>query len=96
VHGENNFTTNMPLASFLDDDTLFAWWADGADLEPDHGWPLRLVIPKLYAWKSAKWVRGIEFLAHDVAGFWERGGYHMQGDPWGEERYREDSTRGRL
>jgi DMSO/TMAO reductase YedYZ molybdopterin-dependent catalytic subunit len=96
AHGENNFTTNMPLAGFLDDDALFAWWADGADLEPDHGWPLRLVVPKLFAWKSAKWVRGIEFLAQDRAGFWERGGYHMRGDPWLEERYRSDSTRGRL
>jgi DMSO/TMAO reductase YedYZ molybdopterin-dependent catalytic subunit len=66
---------------------------DGQDLEPDHGYPLRLVIPRLYAWKSAKWVRGVELLAEDRAGFWERwenGGYHMRGDPWKEERFRDD------
>lgn len=85
VHCEHGFTTNLPLADLLEDDCLFAWKAEGHDLEPDHGWPLRLVVPKLYAWKSAKWVRGLEFLAEDRAGFWEsweNGGYHMRGDPW--------------
>jgi DMSO/TMAO reductase YedYZ molybdopterin-dependent catalytic subunit len=92
VHCEHGFTTNLPLADFLDDDCLFAWRCDGQDLEPDHGWPLRLVVPKLYAWKSAKWVRGIELMPDDRAGFWEsweNGGYHMRGDPWTEQRFRE-------
>jgi DMSO/TMAO reductase YedYZ molybdopterin-dependent catalytic subunit len=91
VHCEYGFTTNLPLAEFLDEDCLFAWKHNGQDLEPDHGYPLRLVVPKLYAWKSAKWVRGIELLATDRAGFWEsweHGGYHMHGDPWKEERFR--------
>ncbi len=94
VHCEYGFTTNLPLADFLGEDCLFAWRHNGADLEPDHGWPMRLVIPKLYAWKSAKWVRGIELMAEDRAGFWERfehGGYHMRGDPWAEQRFRDDS-----
>jgi DMSO/TMAO reductase YedYZ molybdopterin-dependent catalytic subunit len=92
VHCEYGFTTNLPLADFLGDDCLFAWKHNGQDLEPDHGWPLRLVIPRLYAWKSAKWVRGIELMAEDAPGFWEsweHGGYHMRGDPWVEERFRE-------
>jgi DMSO/TMAO reductase YedYZ molybdopterin-dependent catalytic subunit len=91
VHCEYGFTTNLPLADFLSEDALFAMKHNGTDLEPDHGYPLRLVIPKLYAWKSAKWVRGIEFMAEDHAGFWEsweHGGYHMRGDPWAEERFR--------
>jgi len=87
VHGENNFTTNLPLDEFLADDVLFAWAAGGEDLTPDHGWPLRLVVPKLYAWKSAKWVRRVEFMDRDRPGFWERGGYHMHGSPWKEERF---------
>lgn len=91
VHCEQGFTTNLPLDDFLGDDCLFAWRHDGHDLEPDHGYPLRLVIPRLYAWKSAKWVRGIELLDNDKAGFWEaheHGGYHMRGDPWMEQRFR--------
>jgi DMSO/TMAO reductase YedYZ molybdopterin-dependent catalytic subunit len=94
VHAEHGFTTNLPLADFLGDDCLFAWKHNGADLEPDHGYPLRLVVPRLYAWKSAKWVRGIELLEHDQAGFWEswnHGGYHMRGDPWTEQRFREET-----
>lgn len=89
AHCERDFTTNLPLADFLEEDALLAWAADGEDLDPDHGWPLRLVIPRLYAWKSAKWIRGLEFLTHDQAGYWERGGYHMHGDPWAEERFRD-------
>jgi len=92
VHCEHGFTTNLPLADFLGKDCLFAWKHDGHDLEPDHGYPLRLVVPLLYAWKSAKWVRGIELMAEDRAGFWEswdHGGYHMRGDPWAEQRFRD-------
>jgi DMSO/TMAO reductase YedYZ molybdopterin-dependent catalytic subunit len=91
VHSEHGFTTNLPLDDFLGEDCLFAWRHNGQDLEPDHGYPLRLVVPKLYAWKSAKWVRGIELMERDKAGFWEtfdHGGYHMRGDPWAEERFR--------
>lgn len=87
VHAEHGFTTNLPLEDFLGDDCLFAWNHNGVALEPDHGWPLRLVVPRLYAWKSAKWVRGVEFLEHDRPGFWEQNGYHNHGDPWIEERY---------
>jgi len=87
VLAEQGFTTNLPLADLDRDDVLFAWQADGKDLEPEHGWPLRLVVPHLYFWKSAKWVRGLELLDHDQPGFWEQYGYHMRGDPWREERY---------
>jgi DMSO/TMAO reductase YedYZ molybdopterin-dependent catalytic subunit len=87
VHAEQGYETNLPLEYMLANDALLADRADGADLTPDHGWPLRLVIPRLYFWKSAKWVRGVEVMAHDRAGFWERNGYHMRGDPWKEERY---------
>jgi DMSO/TMAO reductase YedYZ molybdopterin-dependent catalytic subunit len=85
VHGEYGFSTNLPIDDFFGEDCLFALRHDGADLTPDHGGPLRLVIPRLYAWKSAKWVRGIEFMEQDRPGFWEsgeHGGYHMRGDPW--------------
>lgn len=91
VHGEQGFTTNLPIEDFFGGDCLFALQHNGQDLEPDHGYPVRLVVPRLYAWKSAKWVRGIEFMTHDVPGFWERfehGGYHMRGDPWTEQRFR--------
>jgi DMSO/TMAO reductase YedYZ molybdopterin-dependent catalytic subunit len=93
VHCEQGFMTNLPVQEFLGEDCLFAWAHNGQDLEPDHGYPLRLVVPRLYAWKSGKWVRGIELLEHDRPGFWERwehGGYHMHGDPWTEERFREE------
>jgi DMSO/TMAO reductase YedYZ molybdopterin-dependent catalytic subunit len=92
VHCEHGFSTNLPLADFLGEDCLFAWKHNGQDLEPDHGYPLRLAVPRLYAWKSAKWVRGLELMENDRAGFWEaweNGGYHMRGDPWEEERFRE-------
>jgi DMSO/TMAO reductase YedYZ molybdopterin-dependent catalytic subunit len=87
IHAEHGFTTNLPLDDFLGEDCLFAWSHDGHPLTPDHGWPLRLVVPRLYAWKSAKWVRGIEFLGTDRPGFWEQNGYHNHGDPWTEERF---------
>jgi DMSO/TMAO reductase YedYZ molybdopterin-dependent catalytic subunit len=83
-----DWTTNMPLNDFLGEDALFADTHDGEPIPPAHGGPLRLVVPRLYAWKSAKWVRGIELLSRDQSGYWERGGYHMHGDPWKEERFR--------
>lgn len=86
VHCENNFTTNIGL-DVLDDDTMLAYLYEGKPLEPDHGFPLRMLVPKRYFWKSAKWVRGIEFMQGDRPGFWERAGYHMHGDPWLEERF---------
>ena len=82
------WTTNMPLDAFFAEDALLADKHDGEPIALDHGGPLRLIIPRLYAWKSAKWVCKIEFLSHDKAGYWEQGGYHMNGDPWREERYR--------
>jgi DMSO/TMAO reductase YedYZ molybdopterin-dependent catalytic subunit len=87
VHAEQNFTTNLPLSDLTRDDAMFVYRRNGEDIPRDHGWPLRLFVPHLYFWKSAKWVRGIEFLAEDRPGFWEGYGYHMRGDPWKEERY---------
>ncbi|GAB4451397.1 MAG: sulfite oxidase-like oxidoreductase [Armatimonadaceae bacterium] len=86
--GGSNWSTNLPLEAFLDEDCLFADTHDGEPISLEHGGPLRLVIPRLYAWKSAKWVKGVEFRDNDTPGFWERGGYHMYGDPWAEQRYR--------
>ncbi len=91
VHCEQGFTTNLPLDDFFGEDCLFALSHNGQPLEPDHGYPVRLVVPRLYAWKSAKWVRGVEFMDRDRPGFWEgweHGGYHMRGDPWAEQRFR--------
>jgi len=87
IHAEYGYTANLPLETLMDDDVLFAWSHDGEPLEPEHGGPLRLVVPKLYAWKSAKWVRGVHFLDHDERGYWEVRGYHNRADPWHEERY---------
>jgi DMSO/TMAO reductase YedYZ molybdopterin-dependent catalytic subunit len=87
VHCDGGYTTNLPLEEFVGEDVMLAWRHDGHDLEPDHGWPLRLVVPKLYGWKSAKWVRAIEFALEDRRGFWEVRGYHNHADPWTEERY---------
>jgi DMSO/TMAO reductase YedYZ molybdopterin-dependent catalytic subunit len=86
-HADNDYTTNLPLAAMLGDDVLVAYEFDGRPLEPIHGGPVRMLVPKLYFWKSAKWVNGIEFLDHDQRGFWEVRGYHNDGDPWKEERY---------
>jgi len=87
AHAEQGFTSNVPL-SFLEDDlALLATHGDGEPLAPDHGWPLRLVIPGKYFWKSAKWLRGIELRSTDEPGFWERYGYHNDADPWHEQRY---------
>ncbi|MES2639651.1 MAG: sulfite oxidase-like oxidoreductase [Myxococcota bacterium] len=81
------YTTNLPLADFDRADNLFALAHDGAPLPPDHGGPIRLVVHHLYAWKSAKWVSGVEVLPKDVRGYWEERGYHNRADPWLEERY---------
>jgi DMSO/TMAO reductase YedYZ molybdopterin-dependent catalytic subunit len=87
VHAEQGYTANLPLEALQRDDVLLAYKHNGEELTPDHGKPLRLVVPSLYFWKSAKWVRGLEFLDHDERGFWENYGYHNHGDPWKEERY---------
>jgi DMSO/TMAO reductase YedYZ molybdopterin-dependent catalytic subunit len=87
VHAEQNYTANLPLDDLNRDTVLFANKHNGKELEADHGGPLRLVVPHLYFWKSAKWVRGLEFRAEDAPGFWEGFGYHMRGDPWQEQRY---------
>ena len=90
VHAEQGFTANVPLADLDRENVLFATHHDGAPLAADHGYPLRLIVPHLYAWKSVKWVRGIEFFDHDVPGFWEQNGYHMYGDPFQEQRFDTD------
>jgi DMSO/TMAO reductase YedYZ molybdopterin-dependent catalytic subunit len=87
ISAEHGFTANIPLSDFIAEQNMLAYRYDGVDLEPDHGWPLRLLVPHLYFWKSVKWVRGLQFLDHDTPGFWERNGYHMYGDPWREQRY---------
>ncbi len=87
AHAEQGFTSNVPIEFLEDDNALLATEADGEPLTPEHGWPLRLVIPGKYFWKSAKWLRGIELRATDEPGFWERYGYHNDADPWREERY---------
>ncbi len=87
VHSYGGYTTNLPLPALLDDDVLLAWSHDGRPLTPDHGGPVRLVVPKLYFWKSAKWVQGFDVTREEQPGFWEQNGYHMHGDPWKEERY---------
>jgi len=90
VHAEQGFTANVPLADLDRDEVLLATHHDGQPLTPEHGYPLRLIVPHLYAWKSVKWVRGLEFLEHDAPGFWEQNGYHMYGDPWKEQRFSRD------
>jgi DMSO/TMAO reductase YedYZ molybdopterin-dependent catalytic subunit len=87
VHSYGGYTTNIPLAELLDDDVILAHSHAGKPLETQHGWPMRLVVPKLYFWKSAKWMRGLVFMADQKPGFWEMYGYHIHGDPWIEERY---------
>jgi len=84
---DNAWTTNLPLADFLAEDALLADLHDGQPIPAEHGGPVRGMVPRLYAWKSAKWIRGIELVESDQAGYWERAGYHMRGDPWAEERF---------
>ncbi|MFQ5380328.1 MAG: sulfite oxidase-like oxidoreductase [Dehalococcoidia bacterium] len=87
LHSYGGYTTNVPLADLDREDVLLATHHDGEPLTLEHGWPLRMVIPHLYFWKSAKWIGGIQFLEEDLPGFWETYGYHMYGDPWEEQRY---------
>ena len=87
AHCEYGFTANVPLEYLMFDDALLAYKYDGEELTPDHGYPLRLLTPKKYFWKSAKWLRGLEFMTADRLGFWERYGYNNNADPWLEERY---------
>ena len=95
AHCEYGYEANLPLTVLMDDDVLFAWGRNGEPLQPMHGFPLRLVVPKRCAWKSAKWVRGLELMAEDRLGFWEERGYHNDADPWREERYPFESALGR-
>jgi DMSO/TMAO reductase YedYZ molybdopterin-dependent catalytic subunit len=87
IYGAGGFSTNLRLDDFLQDDVLLALKHDNEPLSPAHGYPVRLVVPRLYFWKSAKWVQGIEFSAEDRPGFWESYGYHNRGDPWKAERF---------
>ncbi|MBI4463703.1 MAG: sulfite oxidase-like oxidoreductase [Acidobacteria bacterium] len=90
VQGDPDYTANVPLADLLGSDVLLATHHDGQPLTPEHGFPLRLVVPKLYGWKSVKWVRGLQLLESDQPGFWEQNGYHLYGDPWNEQRFWDD------
>jgi DMSO/TMAO reductase YedYZ molybdopterin-dependent catalytic subunit len=93
AHCERGYTSNLSLQAMLDDDVLVAWGHNGEPLAPEHGFPLRLVVPKRYAWKSAKWLRGLEFSNRNERGFWEVRGYHTHADPWREERYSYQETK---
>lgn len=87
LHAEEGWTTNLPLEDFMRDTSILAYKHNGEILTPDHGYPIRAVVPHLYFWKSAKWIRGIEIMEKDKPGFWERNGYHMYGDPFKEQRF---------
>ncbi len=87
AHCYGGYTTNVPLSDLMRENVLLAHKHGGKELTPPHGWPLRLVVPHLYFWKSAKWLRGLEFIEKEKPGFWEMYGYHIRGDPWEEERY---------
>jgi DMSO/TMAO reductase YedYZ molybdopterin-dependent catalytic subunit len=87
AHCEYGYTSNLSLQAMMDDDVLVAWANRGEPLSPEHGYPLRLVVPKRYAWKSAKWLHGLELTDRNRRGFWEVRGYHTHADPWREERY---------
>jgi len=90
VQGDPDYTTNLPRADLMQPRSIFAWSHDGQPLTAEHGYPLRLIVPHLYFWKSVKWVRGFELTAMDSPGFWEQNSYHMRGDPWKEQRYDTD------
>jgi DMSO/TMAO reductase YedYZ molybdopterin-dependent catalytic subunit len=87
VEAPSGYTANLPLDALTDDDVLFAWSHNGEPLPPEHGGPLRLVVPKRYGWKSVKWAVRVRFLDRDVRGYWEERGYHNEADPWLEQRY---------
>jgi len=87
---DGGYTTNVPAADVIDGKGLLVHTYDGEPLAPEHGGPVRLLIPHLYLWKSAKWIRNLKFMDEDAPGFWERYGYHMYGDPWREQRYTND------
>lgn len=87
LHGDHNYTTNIHLTDLLEDNVILAHSIDGEKLTAKHGWPLRLVVPHLYFWKSIKWIRGIEFIEADSPGFWEQNGFHNHADPFKEERF---------
>ena len=87
AHCDYGYTTNLPIEAMMDDDVLLTYKYDGKFLEPDHGFPVRTLVPKRYFWKSAKFLRALEFSPVDKPGFWEVNGYHNNGDPWTEERY---------
>ena len=87
AHGANGYTSDLSFEAMDDDDVLLAWRNHGEDLTAEHGWPLRLVVPKRYAWKSAKWLTGLEFTAKNSRGFWEVRGYHIHAEPFAVERY---------
>jgi DMSO/TMAO reductase YedYZ molybdopterin-dependent catalytic subunit len=87
AHGANGYTSDLSFEAMDDADVLLAWRNHGEDLTAEHGWPLRLVVPKRYAWKSAKWLTGLEFTAKNSRGFWEVRGYHIHAEPFAEERY---------
>ena len=95
-HGEHGYTANIPLEDCIGDDdkgqpkAMIAYEFGGHPLDPEHGYPLRFLLPRLYLWKSTKWLRGLEFLSSDRAGYWERNGYHMYGDPFREQRFTND------
>jgi len=90
VRGENGYTANLPLEDLMKPATIFALKHDGEPLSAEHGYPVRLIVPHLYLWKSVKWVRGFELTARDEPGFWEQNGYHIRGDPWKEQRFDTD------
>ena len=87
AHCYGDYTTNVPLDLMLEDGSILAHKQDGEELGKDHGWPVRLIVPSRYGWKSAKWLNGIEFMAEDQPGFWEQRGYSNSADPWKEERF---------
>ena len=89
-HAEFGYTTNIPLADITTDDAIIAYAFDGQPIDDEHGGPVRVVVPHLYFWKSAKWVRSLELIAGDSPGFWEQNGYHMYGDPFREQRFTDD------
>ncbi|MNS88624.1 TMAO/DMSO reductase [compost metagenome] len=91
IHADHEYDTNIPIADLMRDDVLLAYRYDGHPLTDKHGWPLRLVVPHLYFWKSAKWIQGIEFMKEDRPGFWERNGFHNTADPFKEQRFSGES-----